>query len=188
MKRFKFAYKGEKYLGDSHEAIAFRLIKDYKDITFDEALILVKNNTRPNKDQPSTNNPIIGKTVYKTKHLSDYIIGAKALVKVVAGQVVSQEEINRRSIICSSCPRITEIPFCNTCGQAGIFASAVNKLKQLFGKGFTIPNNLEKRGCDVCDCALSVMLPSKMEYFSDKDQAQRPDNCWVKKTSVNYRE
>ena len=188
MKRYSFAYKGEKYLGDSHEAIAFRLIKDYKEIPFEEALILVKNNLRPNKDQPSVNNFITGKSFSrsKSKGLSDYISGATALVKVSSGEIVLQEEINRRGIICTKCPRLETIPGCMGCGLAGRISNAVNKIKKLFGKNFILPNNLETKGCGVCGCALSVMLPAKTEQFNDNDQTERPDNCWVKKTSVNY--
>lgn len=187
-RRFAVRYKGEKYLGDSYEAIAFRIAKSHC-IDYSEAFEIAKNG-QPNKESPNTSNSFItGKSFQrsKAKGLSDYVKGATALVSVARGQTVPQEETNRRAIICSKCPRLEQIPGCMGCGLAGRIANAVKNIKKLFGKGFVIPNNLETKGCGVCGCALSVMLPAKIELFSDKDQAERPDNCWVKKTSPNYK-
>jgi len=179
-KRFSYIHKGEKIMGNSPEAIAFRIVKT--DTTpFDEILEKVKSSLKI-----ESNNPPVYKDqkIIKKLTLKDYMSGASALVNVAIGSSVSQEEINRRAVICTNCPKVTEIPGCHGCGLAAAVNETVNKVKKAFGGGFTIPNNLQFNGCGVCSCALSVMLPAKMSQF--KKEEVRPTHCWVNKKSPNY--
>jgi len=184
MKRFSFIYKGDKILGDSAEAIAFRVVKAGDKRDYQEILDQVNAELFQNKENIPVSRP--PSNIKKPLTLNDYINGAKAVVKVVSGEVADQSEINRRAIICTNCPNKTEIPGCRGCGFTDTLNRTVNGLKKMFGKGFNIPNGLQGNGCDVCGCALSVMLPSKMEQFNEKLGVVRPTNCWINKQSPNY--
>ena len=183
MKRLQISYKGQRYLADSKEAIAFRIQKD-KGISFEEAFDYVNKNIRPNKEEPGFFSEPLKKS---GKRLSEYVDGALAIVSVASGQYATQEEINRRAGICTNCPLVEEIPGCRGCGMASKLIKVLNKARELYGKAFTIPNNLEGHGCGACGCSLTVMLPAKITLFKESDQTKRPNHCWVKKTSPNYR-
>lgn len=184
MKRFSFNYKGDKVLGNSTEAIAFRIQKTGDSRSYEEILEQVNAEVYKNSESIPVSRPQSG--VKKPLNLNDYINGAKAVVKVVSGQVAEQSEINRRAIICTNCSEKTEIPGCRGCGFTDTLNKSVNGIKKLFGKGFSIPNGLQGNGCNACGCALSVMLPSKMEQFNEKPSVVRPIHCWVNKQSPNY--
>lgn len=115
--------------------------------------------------------------------------GAIALLSVTVEGAVDQSEINRRASLCTNCPKVNKVSNCFACGFGGAIVRFVNGLKKLFKSGFTIPNNLESRYCGVCNCALAMMLPSKMEAFKEnlKDNQSRPSHCWVKVGGKNYK-
>lgn len=187
MKRLVVHYKGDKYLGDSSSSIANRIASDCN-IPLEEAMKYVASHVKDNKNIIQSALEVFKKKTGKAKSFSDYINGAKALVNVIEGNTVTQEEINRRASICNNCPMKTQIPGCMGCGLAGRISNFINSIKKAFKSSFVIPNNLETKGCGVCNCALSVMLPSKMNAFSESDQQERPNHCWVKKTSPNYQD
>lgn len=126
----------------------------------------------------------------KSTSFSDAVTGAKALLRIVAGDKVPQEEINRRAAICTSCPMVSGVSNCRACGFGGQLTKFVNATKASFGKDFKIPNGLSDKYCSVCTCSLLMMLPSNMEAFQEsaEKQGERPNHCWVKKTSPNYQD
>lgn len=178
-----FSYKGDRYVGENYEKIAKRICRDYPNLKYDEILQLVRSNSRDNKITPSVYSAPPSR---KKKSLKDYLTGASALISVSFGGNVEQEEINRRAIQCSNCPKREEIPGCMSCGFAGVLSNSLNKIKKAFGCGFVIPNGLDKNGCGVCDCALSVMLPAKMSSFKKDDSNERPIKCWANRNSDNF--
>ena len=180
-KRYSYIHNGEKILGNTPEAIAFRVAKTDPS-PYQEIFERVNSAIRVNPQEPPSYKE---QKIIKKLSLKDYISGASALVSVAAGGAVSQEEINRRAVICTNCPKVTEIPGCHGCGLAAAVNETVNKVKKAFGGGYTIPNNLQFNGCGVCSCALSVMIPAKMSQF--KKEEVRPTHCWVNKKSPNYR-
>ena len=180
-KRYSYIHNGEKILGNTPEAIAFRVAKTDPS-PYNEIFERVNSAIRVNPQEPPSYKE---QKIIKKLSLKDYISGASALVSVAAGGAVSQEEINRRAVICTNCPKVTEIPGCHGCGLAAAVNETVNKVKKAFGGGYTIPNNLQFNGCGVCSCALSVMIPAKMSQF--KKEEVRPTHCWVNKKSPDYR-
>lgn len=194
--KYKVYYKGIWWIGDTQEKIIKKILDTHPNIKSSIIQNVVTNglvfNEKPmrkygwsKKDKKLKQEPI---------SFDQMVRGANALVKVVSGNTVSQEEINRRSSICSSCLvdgeyGVISTNECRPCGFAKNLNNYINKLKRSFGKGFEIPNNLSDKGCIVCKCALSVMLPSQMDSFNyegDK-QDKRPHHCWVKKSSPNFK-
>lgn len=190
-------YKKNRYIGVSHNDLLRKILKDFGN---DDKNIIDKHifEASHNLEEPKIQqNSINVKTLKKNRiDFKDGVSGANALLNVVAGNTVSQEEINRRAIICYNCKRkneptksgLLESSNCRACGFSKRLNNYITKLKSAFGAGFDIPNNLSDKHCYVCECALSVMLPSKLNAFKhDKDkQHLRPDNCWLKKGSPNY--
>lgn len=183
-KRYRVPYKGELIIGSSAEKIAETIVK-HGVLSYEDSLVYVKAQLKEYSPEPQANT-FIRNPEKKELGLSDYVSGALAVVSIVKGSSVSQEEINRRAIICSSCPKLDDIKGCMPCGLAKRIADSVNKIKSLFGAAFNMPNGLNSKGCGVCKCALSVMLPSKMSQFTEQDQSTRPNHCWVKRTSNNF--
>lgn len=140
------------------------------------------------------------KPMAKRLSFNDVINGAKAFLKFAGGVSVEQGEINRRAGICSaganggSCPKLSDVSNCKTCGGGGFTKNLVkwtSKLKEFFGgrKDFQIPNGLDSRYCGVCECSLALMLPSKTQAFDlqkEDDQKQRPNFCWIKQGGRNF--
>lgn len=125
------------------------------------------------------------------KSFSEVVNGAKAVVNVIKGEVAPQEEISRRAMICTSCPLKKETTDCVACGFGSRLATFINRLKkEVFTEPYKIPNGIEREYCSVCSCSLAMMIPSKMSAFNEDEnkQEKRPDYCWVKKTSPNYKE
>jgi hypothetical protein len=122
--------------------------------------------------------------------MAEVVNGAKAILNVAKGEVASQEEITRRASICTSCPMTSETSDCIGCGFGERLVAFTKKLRtDLFGASYKIPNGMERLYCKVCSCSLAIMIPSKMSAFNEKDgkQAERPNHCWVKKESPNYK-
>ena len=182
--KLKTKYKGIVYYGNDELSIRQAILKKHpNDDTIISNLSILANKQEPAKDfKPSVEK--------KKLSFKDGVDGAYALFKVVTGQYVDQNEINRRSNICNNCPKLISSSNCVPCGFGKSVNNFITKLKKAFGKGFVIPFGLESKHCSVCECALSVMLPSSLKSFKhDKDfQSKRPDTCWLKKGSENYRE
>lgn len=114
-----------------------------------------------------------------------YLSGAKALGKNVLGQTVDATELKRREAICMKCPMRNGMAGCKA--GCGMSQSAVNALdeasKKLFGKARNdISPALRTLFCDVCGCALSVMLPAHIDDFpvdTESKASIRPKNCWL---------
>lgn len=178
----KAKYRGIVFFGNNEEVIKNAILKKFPNCLEDlEYISVTKNN-------PTVNDYKAPAKEKKKLSFKDGVTGAYALFKVATGSVVDQNELNRRANICIKCPMLVGSTNCRACGFAKGLANYIKKLKKEFGKGFVIPHGLEDKHCNVCQCALSVMLPSKLDVFKhDKDkQSERPNNCWLKKDSPNY--
>lgn len=182
--KYKVQYKGEIIYGNSIDSIANKIIKipgSSHNIT--SASLLVARSVVPVSKAISVDSYQAPKKKSNgLKSLAEVSHGAAAVLKNIGGIVVSQQEVNRRAIICSSCPNKSEISGCRTCGFGKTLVTFVNNVKKAFGGGVSIPNGLEGNYCNSCDCSLAMMLPASLEDFSDsaKNDLSRPSNCWVK--------
>lgn len=182
--KYRFFYKSQEYLGNSVDAIARAISRETK-MSFTEAVVLVNKSIIPTVvGKPKEFNP-------ESRHkitLSEAWTGAKSILKQeLGGDTVSQEQIMKRSAVCSGCPKRSEISGCTSCGFASKLKRWSNSLKKLFGGGYTIPNNLEKHFCSVCECALAGMLPAHISHFKPSEivNVDRPNFCWMKKETLD---
>lgn len=121
--------------------------------------------------------------------LAEVVTGAKSLVRTTAGQSVSNVEIVRRSDICAKCPLMDEIGGCHSCGAGGKISNWANKLRSFMGSQIPIPAEVKGSYCGFCGCAIaSMVLAKKTDFYPEAPtkNATRPDNCWLKTTSINY--
>lgn len=163
----KCSYKGRVFLGETKDEIITIIKKYYPRVNVDDLIFSIKTENKKGIKQ-------------KKVSFKDAVHGANALVNINIGSHVDQQEITRRSLICQGCEHMDKTSNCYSCGFAGKFTTFITKLKKAFGYGFQIPNGIDKNYCDICNCSLAVMIPSKLEAFK-KENKTRPDNCWIKK-------
>jgi len=95
-------------------------------------------------------------------------------------ETVSQEEADRRALICSRCYLNVNITGCSGCQR--LIADVVVAKKSKFDESI--------RGCAVCKCVLraKVHFPIKtLDSENEKLQSMYPNHCWLKKDGPNYR-
>lgn len=202
-KLFIHRYNGTDYLGATKEVLYNNIITQSdnkgKSLGIQERLKLKKELNETTKYYDTSGSPKQQPTEPNRSRLkmSDAINGAKAFIRLVGGDRVEQEEINRRAGICSagnkggSCPKLAETSNCKSCGGfMGSLLSWVGKLKAMFNSSnFQIPNGLESSYCDCCGCSLALMLPSKIDAFKfeKSEQLKRPSFCWLKRNGMNFK-
>jgi hypothetical protein len=133
--------------------------------------------------------------------LQQAMLGAKALVKVIQGDVVSDAELQRRAEVCARCPKISDTSTtCSTsCAKRGLARFARN-LAIRYGRNFTVPKimaihtrpvktaSLSEFYCGVCSCSCLNLCLSKSKNFLAKEDADlRPDHCWAKPNGINWK-
>jgi len=182
--QLKVKYRGKSFLGADEQVLYRNVIKYFPDADAEEVrLAISKHSSTPH---------FLGDTAKKSKakiSFKEAKNGAAALLKVMVGETVPQIEINRRAAICNSCPNVSQTTDCVGCGFGKKLNNFISEIKKnVFKTNLDIPNGLKGSYCKVCSCALVMMLPSRMEAFneSEEKQAERPDFCWVKKTSQHY--
>jgi hypothetical protein len=191
----QFPFKGKTYIGETHSQIHNNIIKEHQ---FNSSNLPSLNDV----ERGSTNyNKNTGFQPYKAPtpmmgsvSMSEAINGAKAILRLAAGQRVEDKEMERRASICKyaipgGCPKLQTVSGCKACGTGAAISSFIGKLKGFFGgKKLEIPNNLSDRYCGVCGCSLAIMLPSKTEAFdfAKDNQKDRPSFCWIKKGGQNF--
>lgn len=135
----------------------------------------------------------------KRLSLAEIFHGAKAFVDIKKGNVVRQNEINRRAEICFKCQELSETTDCFGCGAGRRLVKHVQTLKQDTNAAFLIPEgNFKKRSglepiskffCNICGCSAIALCVSMMRNIRDESDAlneRRPDHCWMKRTSKNF--
>lgn len=122
--------------------------------------------------------------------LQDAVTGAMALLRYSTGKSVTDAELVRRSNICAVCPLRNTISTCASCGSAGRITNWINKIRSLAKIQIQIPSEVRQSYCGVCNCALALMVVTDINGFAESDDKNRtrPDLCWLKKTSINYKQ
>lgn len=195
--KFQIRYKNQNFFADSKELMIANICKyfDNRNISID--ILEIKEHVNKNIQNSSLGNSVkideqekrLNKIFKGRLSFSNVVAGARAFLSVVGGSSVTQEEINRRSSICQGCVHKQVTTDCFSCGFGGTLNKFINEAKVRFGFGFELTQDAKKSYCEVCSCALSLMLPSKTSSFKTEDedkQKARPDFCWVKKGSDNF--
>lgn len=90
------------------------------------------------------------------------------------GQWVSQEEADRRSSICLTCPHNTTVTGCWGCH--GI----MDWLVSILG-GRKTANDAHLHGCDICSCALRAKVHLPLGVIDNSGlETKLPEWCWMK--------
>jgi hypothetical protein len=125
----------------------------------------------PNRARPST-----------VMHWDDVLRGTKQMATWVAGgmQYASQEESERRALICSRCYLNVYVSGCAAC----------HALVETVVKDVKTKSDAHLKACAVCKCLLRAKVHFPMEVL-DKENARvqelYPEHCWLNKQSENYR-
>lgn len=186
--KYRYFYNGDTLFGNSIDDVANSLVKASKNTSspysFSSAVVEVSKRMVPvHKNLVEQSFP--KKVKSEAPSLQEIAAGATSALKQIGGICEDQTVINRRAIVCSACPKKKDTSGCGPCGFAGKVKSFVNGVKKLFGGGHTIPNQLDKSYCDVCDCSLAMMLPAQLVDFklSTINDPERPKTCWIVKES-----
>lgn len=121
--------------------------------------------------------------------IRDAASAAKALMKIIHGEYVNEEEYKRRLSICSSCPLRQKNSDCMGCGGSGKAARNILEFRAKLGLSYNIDSNTGSHFCGFCGCSLSLLLVTKVENYKKEEEEinnQRPGHCWLRKTSINY--
>lgn len=121
--------------------------------------------------------------------LAEAFIGAKALLNYTRGKAASAKEMNRRASICAQCPVIQSTSGCQACGASRQAANLANQIRVHKGSEEPIPKTVSSKYCGICECSLSLMVVTQYKDFnkeSEEKNSKRPDNCWLKRTSINF--
>lgn len=121
--------------------------------------------------------------------LAEAVSGAKAIIRYTTGSATTSEEILRRSSICAACPLINKLGGCAPCGAAAKISNFVSNIRASLKLQIPIPTEVKASFCEVCGCSLALMVVSRMDAFNEpaSKNLSRPDNCWAKTTSINYK-
>jgi hypothetical protein len=179
-KKYSVKFRGEEFIGNTVEGIA-RSISKSKGIPVSEIILYVQDNMKLRKSKISEPNfNIKGR---RKVSLTEAAHGAASAMKQIGGDSVDPQEILRRSAICQSCPKRSNISGCSSCEVGGKLMQFVNKIKKSFGTPVDIPNNLSREFCGVCECSLGMMIPAPLNHFhtSTIEDKNRPKFCWLKK-------
>lgn len=184
MAKFKYAI--------GHAGRLHKFEADHKQVVMVQAIdFMKKNNIKYSESELSAAIDRQSKilTAPKKLTLADAIHGAKAVLKYTTGASASTDEILRRSKICADCPLRSKVGGCMSCGAAGAIARFVNTVRSTMKVSTQIPSEVRSHYCNHCGCSLALIVVSKMDAFSfenDTKNNQRPDMCWLKRTSTSY--
>lgn len=101
-----------------------------------------------------------------------------AIKPYLAGQLVDQEEANRRAAICATCPKNTDklVEFCVSCSTR----SLVGHINQFLTSRHTPSDHLLKT-CSTCGCDLKMKIHCPTESMDYPELREKWDaNCWMK--------
>lgn len=133
------------------------------------------------------------KTIGKRRHtirFRDALKAGQAAIKIISGDTVSPAEMVRRYKVCQQCPLRTKTRECFSCNAARFLTSITSSMRKMFGKQVKTPSDSKKFSCGVCNCLLAMLLPTKVSHLHEDNEHQskrRPDFCWMKEGSANFR-
>lgn len=95
-------------------------------------------------------------------------------------ETVSDEEANRRELICLRCPKRTSESFCAGCKSLKRTVESVVKHKQT-------KHAADIGSCHVCGCLLKVKLWMPLEVLGN-DGLDYPPHCWLSPTANQHQD
>ncbi len=101
-----------------------------------------------------------------------------AVKPYLAGQLVDQEEANRRAAICATCPKNADkiVEFCVSCSTR----SLVGHINQFLTSRHT-PNDPMLKTCQICSCDLRMKCWCPKDAMDEPELREKwPDHCWMK--------
>jgi hypothetical protein len=112
----------------------------------------------------------------------DVLSALTTFARWIAGgcQYVSQDEANRRALICSRCYMNTFIGGCSNCEAA--VAKVTGKVSTKY--------DFALKACAVCKCVLRAKVHFPLDTLAQESenlQELYPPFCWNKKGGVNYK-
>lgn len=129
-----------------------------------------------------------------TKHsrsvtIADASRAANALMKIIPGDYVDQDEYLRRLSVCKTCEIRQKNSDCMSCGGSGKAARALLAVRAKLGLSYNMNKEEGSHFCGFCGCSLSLLLVTKTRNYrkeNDETNAQRPSYCWLNRNSKNY--
>jgi hypothetical protein len=97
----------------------------------------------------------------------------KAFKEALNGNVVSEQEVLRRTMVCAICPKLKRDTGVKT-GISRMLGNLANKHR--------LPDEIKGKSCGVCGCSLMLLLPAtdKDLHVDSPEQAkERPKSCWM---------
>lgn len=123
--------------------------------------------------------------------LSKVISGSLALFDIIKGDIASDQEIKARAAICANCPLISDTSDkCTGCSSNKLFSYA-KSLAVKYGRNYYQPTitaqhltpkktaQISEFYCGHCGCSCLNLVLSKSKHFLEKENQERPANCWV---------
>jgi hypothetical protein len=187
MKEIKLG--GVTFFGSTSEEVIGKVKDHFPDEDLDE--IFLVSLVKEKKSLGTALKERIFSFFVKDVTFNDALVGAEAIVTNFAGGTVSQEEINRRSLICQRCPLVSDVTNCMSCGGSSTVYNWVNSFKKKVGMGAEFPNGIEKKFCGFCSCSLAVKIPTKLSCIAKSSKGiteKRPENCWLNPNSQNFKD
>ena len=113
-----------------------------------------------------------------------------AIFENIRNNVESPAEISRRWRICKACPQLTKVSDCVSCSGTGRFTNWLNSIKAASKTNFHIDQGSALTYCGMCGCSHALMIPARLDSQkeeSDEANKTRPELCWLRKDSKNYK-
>jgi len=107
-------------------------------------------------------------------NLAGAIAAIKAFTEAVNGNVVSSDEVFRRTDICAKCPMKRK-----TTGAP----SKISRYLGVLANKHRVPADLNGQKCNVCGCSLMLLIPATeadLHKDSPEEAKKRPASCWIK--------
>jgi hypothetical protein len=133
----------------------------------------------------SPHNPVRSRSV----SIEDASRAASALIRIIPGDYVNEDEYKRRLSICSGCELRQRNSDCMGCGGSGRAARILMSFRAKLGLGYRLDKGVGSQFCGFCGCSLSLLLVTKIKNYKKEDlelNPQRPSRCWLRKDSSNY--
>lgn len=178
--------------------VAFRLEKKIKPDGYEDVAREVKAKLKTSSSTIRVEKEVKPRTNKLTLHQA--ILGAKALVEIIKGDIVDDAELQRRATICAHCEIISDTSGgCTSCARKGLVKLARN-LALNYGRNFAVPRitayklkpiksaSLSEFYCGHCSCScLNLALSKSKNFVSKENNETRPDNCWAKVNGKNWK-
>lgn len=191
------------FYGNSPEELASQVLRIRKkngvDSDFNSVYQMIKKSTGDVEQVDGVDSKIFKKRVNgqsrnqptrsRSVSIQDAAKAATALIKIIPGDYVSQEEYQRRAKICATCPLRQRNSDCMGCGGSGRAARMLMSFRSKLGLGYKVDEKIARQFCGFCGCSLSLLMLTKIKNYKTEDEetnSSRPSHCWLRRNSQNY--